>query len=268
MPTLWIIKTGDAFPEVVADHGDFDARFLAALSPLADSHPELELAVYDARYDGEPPALNDKDGLIITGSHAMVSDAEPWSEALKPWLRHVRQRNIAMLGVCYGHQLMASAFDGVSDYNPAGRESGSRHIMLTDAGRHDPLLGILPTPFVAQLTHAQSVLTAPSDASVLAANEFDANQALRYGPRQWSVQFHPEFNAAVMRAYLMRQTDAMRQQGENPEQLLHDVQETPQSASLLVRFAELMCSLNLSKRKAALEIPSRAEIRPFLPKRG
>lgn len=240
MPRLWIIKTGDAFPEIVADQGDFEARFLAELGPSAESHPELELVVHDARHDGKPPALSDRDGIIITGSHAMVSDAEPWSEALKPWLREARQRNIAMFGVCYGHQLMAAAFGGYSDYHPAGRESGSRGITLTEAGRQDPLLGILPTPFVAQLTHAQSVLKAPEDASVLAANAFDANQALRYGPRQWSVQFHPEFNAAIIRAYLERQISALQQQGDDPEQLLREVQETPEAASLLPRFAELM----------------------------
>lgn len=240
MPRLWIIKTGDAFPEISAAHGDYEERFLAALRPLAQTRPELDLEVYDARHDGSAPALGDDDGIIITGSHAMVSDAEPWSEALKPWLREARLRNVAMLGVCYGHQLMASAFGGHSDYHPDGRESGSRRITLSEAGRHDPLLGTLPTPFVAQLTHAQSVLTAPDDATVLAANAFDPYQALRYGPRQWSVQFHPEFNAAVMRAYLERQRDALRKQGDDPEQLLREVQETPLAASLLPRFGELM----------------------------
>lgn len=240
MPTLWIIKAGDSFPEVAAQLGDFETHFLAALRPLAQTHPELQLRVYDAHRDSPPPTLDNRDAIIITGSHSMVSDAEPWSEALKPWLREARKRDVAMLGVCYGHQLMAAAFGGHSDYHPAGRETGSRRITLTEAGRHDPLLGTLPTPFVAQLTHAQSVLKAPDDASVLAANDFDAHQALRYGPKQWSVQFHPEFNTEMMRAYLERQRDTLTQQGDNPEQLLRNVQESPEAASLLPRFAELM----------------------------
>jgi GMP synthase (glutamine-hydrolysing) len=240
MPRLWIIKTGDAFPEVVTEQGDFEDLFLAVLRPLAEANPSLELRVYDARHDGPPPTLNDEDGIIITGSHAMVSDAEPWSEALKPWLREARKRGVAMLGVCYGHQLMASAFGGHSDYHPAGRETGSRRLTLSEAGRHDPLLGTLPTPFVAQLTHAQSVLKAPDDATVLAANAFDANQALRYGPKQWSVQFHPEFNTQVMRAYLERQRDALTKQGDDPEQLIRTIQESPEATSLVPRFAELL----------------------------
>ncbi|MFB9145952.1 glutamine amidotransferase [Halomonas alkalicola] len=232
MPRLLIVKTGDAFPEVVEAHGDFEALFQQVLAAAG-----FDAAVFDARH--EPlPALEEIDGLYITGSHAMVSDAEPWSEALKPWLVEARERNTAMLGVCYGHQLMAAAFGGVSDYHPAGRESGTHEVTLTEAGRADALLGQLPERFPAQLTHAQAVLEAPEDAVVLARNAHDAHQALRYGPRQWSVQFHPEFTPEVMRAYLARQVAALRDQGQDPEALLAGVGATPEAGSLLARFAE------------------------------
>ncbi|WP_416139900.1 glutamine amidotransferase [Halomonas sp. HK25] len=236
MPRLLIVKTGDAFPEVVESHGDFEALFQQALARAGFS-----ATVFDARH-APLPALEGIDGLYITGSHAMVSDAEPWSEALKPWLVEARERNLAMLGVCYGHQLMAAAFGGVSDYHPAGRESGTHAVTLTDAGRDDPLLGQLPKRFPAQLTHAQSVLQAPKDAVILARNAHDGYQALRYGPRQWSVQFHPEFTAEVMRAYLARQVDKLRDQGQDPEALLESITVTPEAGSLLTRFAEAVAS--------------------------
>src|SRR5690625_6734079 len=81
-----------------------------------------------------------------------------------------------MLGVCYGHQLMAAAFGGHVDFHPEGRESGTLAVRLTETGRADALLGTLPERFYAHLTHAQSVLEAPSDAQVLAFNDHDANQ--------------------------------------------------------------------------------------------
>lgn len=232
MPRLLIVKTGDAFPEVVEAHGDFEALFQTALA-----REGFEASVFDARH--EPlPDLAGIDGLYLTGSHSMVSHAEPWSEALKPWLVEARERNLAMLGVCYGHQLMAAAFGGVSDYHPVGRESGTHGVTLTPAGREDTLFSALPERFSAQLTHAQSVLEAPRDAVVLARNAHDAHQALRYGPRQWSVQFHPEFTPAVMRAYLMRQVEALRDQGQDPEALLAGVGPTPEASALLTRFAQ------------------------------
>lgn len=230
-PRLLIVKTGDTFPEVAEHYGDFEALFQEALA-----RDGFEAEVFDARH--EPlPDLNRIDGLYITGSHAMVSDAEPWSEALKPWLVAARERNLAMLGVCYGHQLMAAAFGGVSDYHPAGRESGTHEVTLTESGHEDPLLGTLPTHFPAQLTHAQSVLKAPSGSVVLARNAHDAHQALRYGPRQWSVQFHPEFTPDTMRAYLARQVDKLRAQGQDANRLMRRVAPTPEASSLLVRFA-------------------------------
>jgi GMP synthase (glutamine-hydrolysing) len=236
MPRLLIVKTGDAFPDVVEAHGDFETLFQKALAAAG-----FEAAVFDARI--EPlPSLEEVDGLYITGSHAMVSDAEPWSEALKPWLREAMERNLAILGVCYGHQLMAAALGGVSDYHPVGRESGTHEVTLTRAGREDVLLGQLPERFPAQLTHAQSVLEAPPGAVVLAHNAHDAYQALRYGPRQWSVQFHPEFTAEVMRAYLAHQVDKLRDQGQDPEALLAGVTATPEASSLLVRFAAAVAS--------------------------
>lgn len=234
MPRLLIVKTGEAFPEVVEVHGDFEALFRQTLA-----REGFAAEVFDARREALPD-LDEVDGLYLTGSHSMVSDAEPWSEALKPWLREARARDLPMLGVCYGHQLMASAFGGVSDYHPAGRESGTHTVTLTAAGREDALLGALPERFPAQLTHAQSVLEAPRDATVLARNAHDAHQALRYGPRQWSVQFHPEFTPAVMRAYLARQVDALRDQGQDPQALLDGVTDTPEAGSLLTRFARLL----------------------------
>ena len=232
MPRLLIVKTGDAFSDVVAAHGDFEALFLQALARAG-----FKASVFDARH--EPlPALAGIDGLYITGSHAMVSDAEPWSEALKPWLVDARARNTPMLGVCYGHQLMASAFGGVSDYHPAGRESGTHAVTLTDAGRDDALLGQMPTCFPAQLSHAQSVLEAPHDAVVLARNAHDPHQALRYGPRQWSVQFHPEFTPEVMRAYLGHQVPALRDQGQDTQALIEGITATHEASLLLTRFAE------------------------------
>ncbi|MFG6136494.1 glutamine amidotransferase [Halomonas sp. B23F22_10] len=237
MPRLLIVKTGDAFDDVVRDHGDFEALFRDRLAPACG---EFSLEVFDARHDGTPPTLSADDALVITGSHAMVSDAEPWSEALKPWLRETRERGVAMFGVCYGHQLMAAAFGGDSGYHPAGRETGTHPVRLTEAGHRDALLGALPETFPAQLTHAQSVLQAPPGAEVLAVNDHDPFQALRYGPRQWSVQFHPEFTPAVMRAYLRHQAEGLAEQGRDPEALLAAVSPTPEATSLLARFCGLL----------------------------
>lgn len=232
MASLVIIKTGDAFPEVVDQHGDFEQLFTRRLNEALPSGVTLE--VWDARLTSTPP--DDIVGAVITGSHSMVSEQPSWSEALKPWLQQALADNLPLLGVCYGHQLMAAAFGGISDYHPAGRESGTHTVRLTQAGQQDPLFRQLPEHFPAHLTHAQSVMQLPHGATILAHNCHDAHQALRYGPRQWSVQFHPEFSSPVMRAYIERQRAALRDQGDDPDRLLDDIRETPDATSLLQRF--------------------------------
>ncbi|MFN2409823.1 MAG: glutamine amidotransferase [Halomonas sp.] len=234
MPSLVIIKTGDAFPEVVEQHGDFEQLFIQQLHEALPA--DMTLSVWDAQKKTPTVAPTSVAGVIITGSHSMVSEAPPWSEALKPWLKQALADDVAMLGVCYGHQLMAAAFEGVSDFHPAGRESGTHQVRLTQAGQQDPLFNQLPVSFPAHLTHAQSVMQLPPNATVLAHNSHDANQALRYGPRQWSVQFHPEFTVPVMRAYLERQRAALRDQGEDPDALISGVHDTPEASGLLRRF--------------------------------
>src|SRR5690625_7156962 len=104
-----------------------------------------------------------------------------------------------MLGVCYGHQLMAAAFGGHVDFHPEGRESGTLAVRLTETGRADALLRTLPERFYAHLTHAQSVLEAPSHAQVLAFNDHDANPAPRHGPRTSPGTLPPALRPDVMR---------------------------------------------------------------------
>ncbi|MGS2742869.1 glutamine amidotransferase [Halomonas sp. LS-001] len=231
---LVIVKTGDAFPDVVEAHGDFEQFFQRQI--MTALPPGVVLDIINAHHEPTLPEPATLAGIMITGSHSMVSDAEPWSERLKPWLQQAFKARVPMLGVCYGHQLMASAFGGLSGYHPAGRESGTFRVELTSEGQEDALFGQLPKAFDAHLTHAQSVLEKPDGASVLAVNAHDPHQALRYGSRQWSVQFHPEFTPPVMRAYLDHQVEALSTQGQNVEALRQAIRETPEATQLLTRF--------------------------------
>ncbi|MDI4637477.1 MULTISPECIES: glutamine amidotransferase [Halomonadaceae] len=240
-PRLLLIKTGDSFPDIVAEHGDFEALFQARL-------PDYELTIWDAQRDTSAPEHAEVDAVLITGSHAMVSDAEPWSEALKPWLREAVVRDLPTLGVCYGHQLLAEALGGKSGYHPQGREAGTFEVALTEAGQADDLFGTLPGRFPAHLTHAQSVLTPPASSVVLASNAHDPYQALRLGPNQWSVQFHPEFTAPVMRAYLEHQSKGLGEAGQNVEALREGIRATSEANALIEHFIALLRTSSADSR--------------------
>jgi GMP synthase (glutamine-hydrolysing) len=154
---------------------------------------------------------------------------------------------LPLFGVCFGHQLMAHALGGRVDDLPGGREIGTQAIGLSVGAGTDPLLeGIVPTNedtvpptagFRAHTTHQQGVLEAPSGASVLARSARDAHQILRYGTLAVSTQFHPEFSAAAMRAYITLRAERLRAESMDVPALLRGVRAAPEARRLLRRFA-------------------------------
>jgi len=120
-----------------------------------------------------------------------------------------------VLGVCYGHQLLAHVFGGTVDYHPEGRESGTHTVTLTASAASDAPFSTMPSQFLAQLTHKQSVLGLPPQAILLGASEFEPHQAFRIGECAWGVQFHPEFTDEVMRAYLAVQALDIESEGSS-----------------------------------------------------
>lgn len=147
------------------------------------------------------PGMDTICGAIISGSWAMVSDQLAWSEETAQWIRCAHGLNLPLLGVCYGHQLIAHALGGVVDDNPQGSERGLQQIQIAENSAA-PLLKAFPERFSAWLSHRQTVLQPPEGASVLAFSAKDTCQILRYSDTSYSVQFHPEFTWDIMAACL------------------------------------------------------------------
>ncbi|PXX90387.1 glutamine amidotransferase [Marinobacter vulgaris] len=234
MPRVVVLKTGTTYPALRDAFGDFDHWFVARLAP------ELNVDVVDVTVDDLPGRPEDWDGIVITGSPAMVSDREAWSEQTASWLADAIGAEVPVLGVCYGHQLLAHALGGEVGYHPRGRETGTHPVELLDAALDDPLFKGLPRQFPAQLTHRQSVLRLPDSAVLLGHNEFEPHQAFRLGPCAWGVQFHPEFSTDVMRAYLEVQAPDLVKEGLDADALLASVSSAPEASSLLDRFSRIV----------------------------
>lgn len=187
MKKLLIIKTGSSDQHVINKCGDCDVRIAQCIGIPYDDVRVISV------YENAVPILpDDIVGIIITGSPSMVTDLEPWGVATAQWLKQVVKKNIPVLGICFGHQLLAHTFGGSVDYHELGEEKGEVEIHLTEEGKKDPLLGVLPEHFSAYASHFQTVTKLPKNTSVLAKNDFESTHALRYKENVWGVQFHPE----------------------------------------------------------------------------
>ena len=189
---------------------------------------------------GEPlPSPTDAAGVIVTGSAAMVTAREPWSERTGAWLLAMLEANVPFLGICYGHQLLADVLGGHVGVNPRGREMGTIDVDVTEAARGDPLFATLPPRLRVQATHLESVLDLPPGARLLAGNAADPHQAFAVGARAWCVQFHPEFDAEVMRGYIAARAEMVRAEGLDPDAMHAAAEDSPHGHQLLRRFAVL-----------------------------
>lgn len=173
MRILAVIHSNDAGPELFGE-------VLAE-----DGH---ELVEWDIRTHGSPP--QDVDAVIVFGGDQNVGEElqHPWLHEEYDALRRWVERGTPLLGVCLGAQTLAHAFGG--RVQPVGTTLfGFYDTKLTDAGRDDPVLGVLPPRFEAFNANGYR-FDFPESATPLATGPVP--QAFRIGARAWAVQFHPE----------------------------------------------------------------------------
>jgi len=230
-----LLQVGHTFEEIARARGDYDVWFREGLGL-----PEHELEVARV-FAGQPiPGSFDYDGVVITGSWSMVTDREPWSEGCAEYLREAVAQQLPILGVCYGHQLLAHALGGQVGYNPSGRHAGTAHVTLTPAAASDALFGIFTDRVQVQVSHSQRVLDLPAEAVLLASCDKDPYHAFRVGECAWGVQFHPEFDAEIARRYIEMRHATILAEGLDPDALIAQVMDTPHGKQVLTRFKTLL----------------------------
>jgi GMP synthase (glutamine-hydrolysing) len=246
MRRVLVVKAGRTLPSLRARRGDYDAWIVAGMG--LDPASVDVVPVFEGAALPEPGGVA---GVVVTGSPAMVSHREPWSVRTAAWLERAVADATPVFGICYGHQLLADALGGRAGANPRGREIGTVEVELLPEAADDPLFAATPRRIRAHTTHLETVLELPAGARVLARSDADPHHAVAFAPRAWGVQFHPEFDADVMRTYLTERRELLRSEGRDPDALLEDTRECRESAALLRRFAELVREAGVSPRTAS-----------------
>ena len=188
---IGILETGVPPGDLADTHGRYDAM---VRDMLGDGHAYRTFAVAEGDW---PTAQDGIDAYVITGSSAGVHDGLPWVEELAAFLRGVRGR-AKLVGICFGHQVMAHAFGGTVEKVDRGWGLGlHRYAMRDRPGWLGPAAGV-----AVMASHQDQVVVPPPGSVVVGASDFTPYAILDYGDDAISFQFHPEFTTAFSRALI------------------------------------------------------------------
>lgn len=189
---IGLLETGEPPGPLKATYGGYGAMFEAL---LGDGHA---YRAYDVQGGELPAHPGENDAYVITGSSAGVYDPLPWIEPLKVFLRAARGET-PLVGVCFGHQVMAEAFGGKVEKSPKGWGVGLQAYAVEDraAWMDDAAQVAVPG------SHQDQVVDLPPTARVLAGSAFTPYGILAYeNERAISMQFHPEFTPDYAKALI------------------------------------------------------------------
>jgi len=190
--TIGILETGeppDALRPRFGSYADMFKRLLGA---------EHDYRVFQVQAGDLPDPTVAIDGYVITGSPAGAYEDLPWIPPLEDFLRST-DHHTPMIGVCFGHQIMAQAFGGKVEKSPKGWGVG---LHTYDIAAREPWMGDA-APIAVPASHQDQVVEAPPMARVVGGSAFTPFGMLAYDDRRAiSIQSHPEFEPAYATALI------------------------------------------------------------------
>jgi GMP synthase-like glutamine amidotransferase len=209
-----ILETGRPPAPLEEQFGDYADMFATVLGS------EFELERFDVQA-GELPDPAAHQAYLITGSPAGVYDPLPWIEPLMDFIRSAG--GAKMVGVCFGHQVMAEALGGHVEKSDKGWGAGLHRYAVV---RSEPWIDTAGT-IAIPASHQDQVVVQPPNTEVVAASDFTPFAALAWTDRPAvSFQFHPEFSPAFAKALIERRYDKVL----NPDAAIASLDQPNDSA--------------------------------------
>lgn len=191
---LCILETDELHPDLAPRFGGYGKMFadLFANQPLA-----VSCEIYSV-LNGQYPAHNQYDAFVITGSKADAFSDEPWIVRLREFVLERYKEGAKLLGICFGHQLLAYTLGANVGRSDKGWGLGVHHYQLNQQDWMQPPVAQLQL----QVSHQDQVHSLPEGAELLANSPFCANAAYSIGKQVLCFQGHPEFPEGYAQALL------------------------------------------------------------------
>ncbi|MDG1520569.1 MAG: type 1 glutamine amidotransferase [Yoonia sp.] len=178
---IGILQTGHAPDEIQAKLGDFDAMFGRLLADAG-----LKFQTFNVVDMDFPDNVNTCDGWLVTGSRHGAYEDHAFIPPLEDFIRNARTADVPMVGICFGHQIIAQALGGEVVKFDGGWAVGRQSYKWGD------------TEIALNAWHQDQVVALPDGARAVACNDFCENAAVVYGNQAFTVQPHPEFGDEVI----------------------------------------------------------------------
>lgn len=186
----------DTFPgRLPEDIPSYVTMFERLFQKIAHVHYNVFMAM-----DGElPQKLNHHELYLIPGCMYSAYDPLPWIEHLQEWIRNAVSQGVFLIGVCFGHQVIAQALGGKVEKYAGGWGAGIRESTIVDQS----MLDFFPDGKLQLLyNHHDQVVALPAEAKTLATSVFCRYEACRINDQVYTFQGHPEYTPYYMRYYL------------------------------------------------------------------
>ena len=213
---IGILQTGQAPDALAPQSGDYPDMFQRLLADQGLTFRTFR--VLDMEF---PADITDCDGWLITGSRFGAYEDHPFIPPLEAFIRAVYAAGLPMVGICFGHQIIAQALGGKVEKFSKGWSVGP-----TEYDFNGETLRL-------NAWHQDQVTRRPEAATVAACNDFCENAALVYGDRIFTVQAHPEFRSEFVDGLM-----ATRGKGVVPDTLMEAARarlDQPVDAPILAR---------------------------------
>ncbi len=218
---IGILQAGhspDELRETVGDYGEMFTHLLGGHG--------FDFEIFSVVDGIFPPDLDAADGWLITGSKHGAYEDHNWIPPLEQLVRDIRDKGQPLVGVCFGHQIIAQALGGKVEKFDGGWSIGRQEYDFGDE------------TLALNAWHQDQVTELPDGAEVIASTDFCANAALIYGDKILTIQPHPEFTAPLVAGLIEH-----RGRGNVPDALLDQATENLNTATDNASFADRMAEI-------------------------
>lgn len=223
--------------------GNGKARISSARLDLRFASHGLDVETFWA-YGGEfPESLDGYSGIFLSGSPHGAYEDVPFIHREHELIRDAAERGIPMLGICFGHQILASALCGRDQvFRREQCEVGYKWLEVTPEAHTDPVCSHLGPKMHMFVWHNDEVRADHPDMRILASSDLCPNQVWRYRDLPvWGIQGHPEITLETAKDWFEASRARLEHDGADLDELMRTASEAEDAKMILDRFARLCC---------------------------